>query len=144
MIINYESLELLNFPSHIIALIKACMALVSPSRGLHQGDPMSPLLFVIALKHHLSHMILDVVNAGTWTPLKFGMVGLQSHTLCSSMISFLLWRLSATVVQQILEILELFGLIMLWSICQHAQVFVFFSSHNTSPREAASLTRAVK
>lgn len=93
MIINYESLELLNFPSHIIALIKACMASVSPSRGLHQGDPMSPLLFVIALKHHLSHMILDVVNAGTWTPLKFGMVGLQSHTLCSSMISFLLWRL---------------------------------------------------
>lgn len=58
MIINYESLELLNFPSHIIALIKACMASVSPSRGLHQGDPMSPLLFVIALKH-LSHMILD-------------------------------------------------------------------------------------
>lgn len=79
-----ESLELLKFPSHIIDLIKDCMASVSmsinwqgrashqfsPSRGLHQGDPMSPLLFVIALEC-LSHMILDAVNAGTWIPIKF-------------------------------------------------------------------------
>lgn len=76
-----DCLEMLRFPTHIVDLIYACLSSVSmsinwqgrpserffPSRGLRQGDPMSPLLFVIALER-LSHCIKDAVTDGTWSP----------------------------------------------------------------------------
>lgn len=80
-----DCLEMLRFPTHIVDLIYACLSSVSmsinwqgrpserffPSRGLRQGDPMSPLLFMIALER-LSHCIKDAVTDGTWSPIKFG------------------------------------------------------------------------
>lgn len=90
-----ESLEILNFPKNIVELNKACLVSSSmaitwqgcasdpffPTRGLHQGDPLSPLLFVIALER-LNHCIMDAVNQGLWKPLKFGRGGpLVSHLM---------------------------------------------------------------
>lgn len=39
-----------------------------PSRGLRQGDPLSPYLFVLCLQK-LSDMIEMAVHSGVWKPV---------------------------------------------------------------------------
>lgn len=50
-----------------------------PSRGIRQGDPLSPYTFVICMDN-LSHIIADSVREGNWKPMKVGRQGLNiSH-----------------------------------------------------------------
>lgn len=80
-----DSFRLLNIPARLCSIIFHCISSVSvsiiwngdktatfnTSRGLRQGYPISPYLFIVALER-LSHKINDLVNEGTWNPFKFG------------------------------------------------------------------------
>lgn len=80
-----DTLEIIGLPSVLINLIAHYLQSASirvnwngtktesfnSSRGLRQGNPISPYLFVLALER-LGHKIQDLLDAGVWKPLKFG------------------------------------------------------------------------
>ncbi|MCH80116.1 RNA-directed DNA polymerase (Reverse transcriptase) [Trifolium medium] len=52
-----------------------------PERGIRQGDPMSPYLFVLCMDK-LTHLIEEAVHNGDWIPLRAGRAGTEvSHLM---------------------------------------------------------------
>jgi hypothetical protein len=83
------------FPPNLINIIHHCITSPSykilwngdktdtftPTRGIRQGDPLSPYLFVICMER-LSHIISDQVEANYWIPMCAGRSGPKiSHLL---------------------------------------------------------------
>ncbi|XP_050242023.1 uncharacterized protein LOC126690976 [Quercus robur] len=80
---NRKMLTRFNFPENLIKLIMSCVTTVStslllkggsldpflPSRGIRQGDPLSPYLFILCMEF-LGHLIEDKCVAKLWTPVK--------------------------------------------------------------------------
>jgi hypothetical protein len=90
-----QCLEECKFPPKIIEVIHHCISSSSykimwngektnsfnPSRGIRQGDLLSPYLFVICMEK-LSHIIADQVEAEYWKPMRASRYGPQiSHLL---------------------------------------------------------------
>jgi hypothetical protein len=81
-------LEECKFPGKLIEVIRHCITSPSykimwkgektnsftPTRGIRQGDHLSPYLFVICMEK-LSHIIADQVEANYWKPMRAGRNG---------------------------------------------------------------------
>lgn len=95
-------LHLLKFPSQWINLIKTYLQNTtyypiisgtkrkpfSPSRGIKQGDPLSPYLFVIAMEM-LTHINNTEISNKIWNPFKFRGSNLSfSHLFVDDIILF--------------------------------------------------------
>lgn len=145
-----ESLEILQFPHHISNLISECMSSssfrinwqgrpsTSSSRSsLRQGDPLSPLLFIISIER-LSHCIQDAVNNVSWIPLKFSRGGPSiSHLLFANDIH-LVAQASSSNAQVISDILGNFATSSGQTV-NKAKSCIFFS-HNTPSHIANAIS----
>ncbi|XP_061371034.1 uncharacterized protein LOC133313656 [Gastrolobium bilobum] len=91
----HEVLSEANFLVSLVNLIMQCISSseleifwngtqagsISPSRGLRQGDPLSPYIFVLCMEK-LSHLITDSLEKKEWKPKKAGKGGPSiSHLL---------------------------------------------------------------
>ena len=79
----YRVLQAFHFPPKIIKIIMSCITSVStsilvnggvlerfePSRGIRQGDPLSPYIFILCMEY-LGHLIEQKCVNGDWVPLK--------------------------------------------------------------------------
>ncbi|KAL4359580.1 hypothetical protein AHAS_Ahas08G0091600 [Arachis hypogaea] len=114
-------LQEFNFSSHLINLIMNCVQTVSysviwngnrteefvPKRGLRQGDPISPYLFVIGMDK-LSYLIEDRVKRGLWKAIRVGRKGPDiSHLVFAD---DLLLFVEATIdqIKEVTEVIETF------------------------------------
>lgn len=119
---GFVSTTLLHFglPQHLIDVIMMCVTTPSfrilwngeptdqfiPSRGLRQGDPLSPYLFVLCLER-LGHLIESKVAEGLWKPISVVRGGPKLSHLCfaDDLILFAKAELSqAHLIRQVLNI----------------------------------------
>ncbi|KAL9446770.1 hypothetical protein AB3S75_014436 [Citrus x aurantiifolia] len=79
----HDTLQELNLLIGLINLIMACITTVglnvlsngelisefSPCRGVRQGDPLSPYIFVLCIERP-SHRISRLIHQGLWKPIR--------------------------------------------------------------------------
>ncbi|XP_057420539.1 uncharacterized protein LOC130714634 [Lotus japonicus] len=117
-----ETIRDFGFPDSICRLIMCCvssakLALLwngtrlpwfSPVRGLRQGDPMSPYLFVMCMEK-LSVRIQNTVDASLWQPITLSRGGPPlSHIFFADDV-MLFCKATTTQVELVADILDSFG-----------------------------------
>ncbi|XP_057744794.1 uncharacterized protein LOC130962625 [Arachis stenosperma] len=114
-------LKELKLPVKVIQIIMHCVNSVSynvlwngnkteefiPKRGVRQGDPISPYLFVICMDK-LSQLIEELVHLGEWKPMAAGRRGPRISHLIFADDVLLFTEASQEQMQRVKEVLEKF------------------------------------
>lgn len=104
LIMDYISLATIQ-----ILWIRECTDCFSPLRGLRQGDPISPYIFVICIER-LSHRINKEVQSKHWKPIRLSQRGIPiTHLFFFLMIFFSLLRLRVIKQMRLRRCLILFA-----------------------------------
>lgn len=78
-----------------------------PSRGIRQGAPLAPYIFVLCMEK-LSHMIVDSVHDRAWIPIKAGRSGpVISHLIFADDL-LLFAEASVSQMTHVLQVLDVF------------------------------------
>ncbi|EOY32757.1 Uncharacterized protein TCM_040787 [Theobroma cacao] len=80
-----------------------------PTRGIRQGDPLSPYLFVLCLET-LSQLVNEEVSLGNWKPLVVTTRGPYLTHVCFADDLMLFGEASVKQVQTIMRVLDKFCL----------------------------------
>lgn len=90
-----DMLHSINLPPKLIKIILSCISssqlailvngqptnFFEPTRGVRQGDPLSPYLFILGMKFLSLLIIYDNISSGNWTPISLSSNGPSiSHT----------------------------------------------------------------
>jgi hypothetical protein len=116
-----DTLVKFNFPSKVISLIMFGISAssntilwngskteaFSPARGLRQGDPLSPYLFVLCMER-LGAMISKSVRDGTWKPMQICKDGTKLSHLFFADDVLLFTKATVTQAQVVKEVLDQF------------------------------------
>ena len=108
-----------------------------PQRGIRQGDPLSPYIFVLCMER-LSHMITAAVSQGDWKPIKMGRRGVPLSHLFFADDLIVFSQANSQQVQVIKQILTTFSKASGQKVNQNKTVVLF--SNNISRVEKAALS----
>jgi hypothetical protein len=95
-----------------------------PQRGIRQGDPLSPYLFVLCMDK-LSHLILQAVEEGKWRGIKAGKNGPDVSHLMFADHLLLFGTASDNQMKCMLEVLEEFCLLSGQEVSQEKTSLLF-------------------
>ncbi|XP_057760081.1 uncharacterized protein LOC130980412 [Arachis stenosperma] len=116
-----DTLKDIGMPDHFINLVYACISTArmrvlwngealdefSPSRGIRQGDPLSPYIFVLCIER-LSQLISVAVDTEVWNPISLSRDGPKLSHLCFADDMILFAEASMEQADVIKKVLEAF------------------------------------
>lgn len=117
----HKTLKETNIPVDMINVIMECITSSSlntlwngrktevfhPTRGIRQGDPLSPYIFVICIDK-LSHIIVEAISKKEWSPMRVGRSGPEISHLMFADDLLLFSEASKNHVEQVMNCLNKF------------------------------------
>ncbi|CAA7027588.1 unnamed protein product [Microthlaspi erraticum] len=109
-----------------------------PLRGLRQGDPLSPYLFVLCMER-LCHMIDRAIESKEWKPIRLSRGGPQLSHICFADDLILFAEASVSQIRVIRQVLE--GFCQAYGQKVSLEKSKIFFSHNVSRDLCTTISR---